>query len=164
MTAGRLLIWFAWIAATAVVVGSVAAWSSAVPDVPIEAQHLPAAGERFAPDTAGFATHAASLRDLNPFRIDRQPTNVRFDPWQPVEVQASAPEPPAPPRPALVLAGILGGPPWNALVEGVPDRASGALLRIGEQISGIRFDGLRGDTAMFSGFDTTWALTPRHMR
>jgi len=105
-----------------------------------------------------LAASAAGLRLHDPFRIERKPANVRYNPWEPVVVSAPAA---APVRPALSLAGLLGGPPWNALLEGVPGNESGVLLQLGDSANGIRFVALRGDTVVLAGFDTTWSLTAR---
>ncbi len=109
------------------------------------------------PDTAGLGQAAARIRDRDAFRVARRPADVRFSPWG----VASRPELPPRIRPALALTGIIGGPPWSALVEGIPGRESGVLLIVGEESNGIRLTAVRGDTALLAGFDTTWALTPR---
>ena len=111
-------------------------------------------------DTVGLASMAATIRDRDPFRSDRKPANARFNPWQAVAAPGVIPHP-APVRPPLALVGIVGGPPWTALVEGIPGREAGVLLRVGEEAGGVRLVDIRGDQAHLSGFDTTWVLTPR---
>ncbi len=69
--------------------------------------------------------------------------------------------PPAPAKPPLALAGLLGGPPWNALIDGIPGRETGVLLQLGDSANGVRFVAVRGDTVVLAGFDTTWSLTAR---
>jgi hypothetical protein len=107
--------------------------------------------------SAGSVT---TFRNRDPFRVDHTPARARFDPWASAH-QQSVPPPPAPPRPALRLVGMIGGPPWTALVEGIPGREDGVLLRLGEEAGGIRMTRLYGDTVEFTGFDTTWALRAR---
>ena len=163
MSRYRALIVGAWTLATLVSLSSIVAWVRAVPPSP--PGPLPGTRSRAtevkptAPlDTARFGAAATRIRAHDLFRWQRKPTSVRFNPWEPVK----APEPSVrPPRPPLVLVGIVGGPPWTALVEGMPDRQGGVLLRVGEEIAGIRLVVVRGDTARLSGFDTTWVLTPR---
>lgn len=152
----------ALVAATIVATaGSIAAWATAIPaSTPTSSRGAvgTAAPETPAPDTMALAASAARLRLHDPFRLERKPADVRYDPWQPVTTPAIAA---APVRPTLSLAGLVGGPPWNALVEGIPGRESGALLLLGDSAGGLRFVALRGDTVVLAGFDTTWSLTAR---
>jgi hypothetical protein len=140
-------------------VASIAAWTTAVPAPAVEAREMrPSARPVPVVDTIALAAAAARIRARNAFRIDRKPTDVLYNPWEP----SAPPPPPVPPRavPQLVLAGLVG-PPWNALLEGVPGRETGVLLALGEELNGITFAALRGDTVLLSGLDTTWTLTAR---
>jgi hypothetical protein len=68
--------------------------------------------------------------------------------------------PPAPStRPRLTLRGVLGGPPWDALIEGIPGREGAVVMRAGETQAGVTIRSIRRDTVLARGFDTTWALT-----
>ncbi len=140
-------------------IASIGAWTSAVPAPVAEPRETAPAVEPVAPvDTIALAAAAARIRARDAFRLDRKPTDVLYNPWEP-----SAPAaPPPPPRalPPLALAGLVG-PPWNALIEGVPGRETGLLLTVGQQLNGITFVALRGDTVVLAGFDTTWTLTAR---
>lgn len=156
---GRLLVG-AWSTCAIVGVASLWAWSAAVPSVPPEVpETLPAPPAPTIRDTAAGVGAAATLRDRNPFRVERKPTTVRYSPWAPAE--AAVPQPAPPPRPSPTLVGIVGGPPWHVLIQGIPGRERGFLLRVGQETNGIRLVELRGDTAVLAGPDTTWALTPR---
>jgi hypothetical protein len=160
MIAHRQLLGAAWALAAVSMVASIGAWSTAVPRVaPPAAADLTSAGRPARPDTNGLAAAAAATRRRDPFRLERRPTSVRYDPWAPLV--PAGPAAPAPSRPALALVGLLGGPPWHALVEGIPGREGGVLMQLGEEVNGIRFRALRGDTVLVSGLDTTWTLTPR---
>ena len=146
--------------ATAAVVMTIVAWTTAIP-APTDADTRLVTVGSLAPaqfDTMALGHFATRLRTRDPFRLERRPTDVRYDPWP---AQPPPAPPPAPPRPALALAGILGGPPWNALIEGIPGREGGVLLAVGDSAGGIRFMALRGDTVLLAGFDTTWTLTAR---
>ncbi len=147
------------IVAAATVIASIGAWTTAIPAAPIE-EHPPTIGSLppARPDTLAIAASAARLRSRDPFRIERRPAEIRYNPWEPVVASAPAP---TPARPPLALAGLMGGPPWNALLEGVPGRETGVLLQLGDSAGGIRFVALHGDTVMLAGFDTTWSLTAR---
>jgi hypothetical protein len=61
-------------------------------------------------------------------------------------------------KPHLVLKGVLGGPPWDAIVEGIPGREGAVVIRVGESVAGVTVRAVRHDTAYVRGFDTTWAL------
>lgn len=111
-------------------------------------------------DTAGLGAAALAVHSRNLFRWDRSPAPVRFNPWEPVAGPGATP-PARPSRPALILVGLLGGPPWTAMIEGIPGRESGVLLRVGETAGGIRLAEVREGIARLTGLDTTWVLTPR---
>lgn len=145
--------------AAAIAIASIGAWTTAIP-APAVQEHPAAIGSPspVGPDTVALALSAARLRSRDPFRLERKPADVRYNPWG--TIAASAPAP-APSRPALALVGLVGGPPWNALLEGVPGRETGMLLQLGDSAAGIRFVALRGDTVVLAGFDTTWSLAAR---
>lgn len=150
----------AWALCGVVTLASIAAWTTAVPRVqPPQADAPAGVGPAVVADTSGLATATARLRDHDPFRVERKPAPVRFTPWE--SASPSAPPRPAPIRPPLALVGIVGGPPWSAVVEGIPGRETGVLLTVGEEANGIRLTEIRGDTVRLAGFDTTWALVPR---
>jgi hypothetical protein len=99
-----------------------------------------------------------SIIDHNLFRLAREPSSVPFE-----SSATMSPSPLAPPaqRPPLVLAGIVGGPPWEALLEGIPGREGSVVARTGEEIAGfvlVRVD-RRGVT--LRGHDTTMVLAVR---
>ena len=111
-----------------------------------------------APARDSIALAGAVLVRGNPFRFDRKPSAV---PYQP-ELEGAPPPPPAapkPPKPVLVLRGIVGGPPWDAMVEGIPDRQGPVLVRRGDTLGGLTIRAIRRDTVIIQGADTTWRLT-----
>jgi hypothetical protein len=77
------------------------------------------------------------------------------------QVQPEPPRPPAPPKPPLQLRGVIGGPPWDAVLEGVPGRQAGVVVRLGDHVGGLGIVALKRDTVVVEGFDTTWTLTIR---
>lgn len=151
----RLLAWGVALLAMA---GAARAWAGALPTVQLEPPTAPAparaagTGQPESPDSA-----AALMRDRNPFRLARRPAEVRFGTEPPAPVAA----PPDQPHPTLLLAGLVGGPPWTVLVEGVPGSEAGMLLFMGEDAGGIHIERIRGDTVFLTGLDTTWVLTPK---
>jgi hypothetical protein len=70
-----------------------------------------------------------------------------------------APPPMLPPKPALRLRGILGGPPWDVLIEGVPGREGAVVARVGQTLGGVTIRAVHRDTVIVRGMDTTWKLT-----
>ena len=64
-----------------------------------------------------------------------------------------------PPKPSLVLRGVLGGPPWDAIIDGVPGHAGSVVLRTGQQSGELQMRAFRHDTVFIRGMDTTWTLT-----
>lgn len=96
---------------------------------------------------------ASAITDGNLFRTNRGTS----DP-------SSAPVPPAGavmPKPQLVLRGLVGGPPWEVLVEGLPGREGTTVLRMGQEVSGVTATSVRRGRAILRGYDTVWALTFR---
>lgn len=102
-------------------------------------------------DTLRVATAELVARD--PFRADRHPSSVAFR----TDVQGIAP-PPKPPRPALSLAGIIGGPPWEALLDGLPGKEGSTLVRKGDVIDGFKIRSVSRDSVIVQAADTTWRL------
>ena len=100
---------------------------------------------------------AASLVASDPFRGPRHPSPVGYRP----DLEGAPPPPPRPPRPALAVSGIIGGPPWSAVLEGVPGREGGAVVKGGDTLGGLRVRAVRRDTVVITGMDTTWRLIVR---
>lgn len=90
------------------------------------------------------------------FRVGRHPAAVAYDP-----VRGAAPPPPGPPKPALVLTGIVWGAAPEAVVEGLPNASGPRVLRVGDVWGGVRVRRIAQNRVVLSGFDTTWTLTVR---
>jgi len=99
----------------------------------------------------------------NPFRVSRRSSSVRFDPSgvYPPPPTPPPPPPPPPPKPTLQLVGLVVGEVPTAILEGLPGHDNGAVLRRGEELAGVTFDMLRGDSVVLRGYDTVWVLGPR---
>lgn len=119
--------------------------------IPIRAQ----AAEQAAPSDADAL--AAAVITTDPFRATRRPSPLAYRP----ELEGAPPPPPRAPRPGLAVSGIIGGPPWSAVLEGVPGRESGAVVRAGDTLGGLRVRAVRPDTVVITGTDTTWRLIVR---
>lgn len=162
MTKSTRLEMLVWTFAIGTALGSIPTWMHPISDGRSE---IDFALQQVQPsqsiDAGAIHQSATVLRDRNPFRLERRPTSVRFGSLEselaPEDVQVHVD------RPRLTLAGIVGGPPWMVLVEGIPGRESGAVLIQGEEINGFRLEHVHGDTAVLIGIDTTWVLLPKQV-
>lgn len=111
----------------------------------------------FVPRSAALIAASDALVARDPFRLERKPSGVAYS----AAMEGAPPPAPRAPRPALAVAGIVGGPPWEALLEGVPGREGTALVRRGDTVSGLRVRSISKDTVKITGMDTTWILTVR---
>lgn len=146
-----------WSAAVALGVVAVAAWRGAVPALAVASPasaRVPRIVTLVDADTLMRAANVATDADL--FRSARRPSPVAYRP----ELEG-APPPPRPPRPALQVTGMVGGPPWEAVLEGVPNRDGSVLVHSGDTLSGLRIRAVHRDTVIIEGLDTTWRLTVR---
>ncbi len=119
---------------------------------------LPAVGvspPRADADSLESAVEEIAARNL--FRLERTSAEEQ-EVSQPGVPMGIPPQPPVA-RPRLVLRGVLGGPPWDAIIEGIPGREGSVVLRSGESLGGITVRAIHRDTAWARGFDTTWTLT-----
>jgi hypothetical protein len=101
---------------------------------------------------------ASAIVERDPFRVQRRPATVRFDP---TGERGEAIAPPRPPRPMLSLKGTIGGPPWAAILEGVPGHDAALLVRSGDVVGELKIRFVLRDTVVVQGPDTTWRLTVR---
>jgi len=120
-----------------------------------EIGELPVVATMTAPPTSAALDSAVDdIAERNLFRPERASAEEREGAPAPGPMAMTAPSN----KPHLVLKGVLGGPPWDAVVEGVPGREGAVVIRVGESVSGITVRAIRRDTAYVRGFDTTWAL------
>jgi hypothetical protein len=142
----RMLERLLWSIAAATLFGGVVIWRA----TPLASAALARPALRPAPrwmddqDAEGLARAGAALSEADPFRLDRQPAAVRYRPE--LEAPAGAAPPPAPPKPALVLRGIVGGPPWDAMLDGVPGRPGAVLVHRGDTLGGLTVSAISRDT------------------
>lgn len=99
---------------------------------------------------------ATDVIQRDPFRLSRRPSQVPFIADTLVAAVSAEAKPAAP---ALLLAGIVGGPPWAAIIEGVPGREGPVVVYRGDTLAGLRVRDVRSDRAVVSSVDTTWVLT-----
>jgi len=97
----------------------------------------------------------------NPFRLNRSPANVPFG----TPDVPPAPPPPPPPSPlaTVALKGIVGGPPWRAILSGVPGRERNVVVNTGDTLGGIRIKQVRHDRIILADKDSAITLTLRRV-
>ena len=117
---------------------------------------LTAAAEPRRLDADSIAQAVAYVVANDPFRLSRHPATVAYSP----ALEGLAPPVEArPPRPNLVLRGVVGGPPWSAILDGLPGREGSVLVRRGDSLGTLIVRAVGRDTVIIKGADTTWRLT-----
>lgn len=102
-------------------------------------------------DTVDLLPDGIIARD--PFRIARVPASVPFGYSPPASSeQASRP------HPAITLRGIVGGPPWQAILDGLPGQAAGTVVGQGFSTDSLLVKRITRDSVVIVGPDTTWIL------
>jgi hypothetical protein len=99
---------------------------------------------------------AASTTVTNdPFRLANHPATVRFA----ARNEGGAAPPPPAPRPTMTVQAIIGGPPWQAIVDGIPGEQPGVIVRTGSTYGKLVVRSVGRDTVTMQAPDTTWKLT-----
>ncbi|MEO7333279.1 MAG: hypothetical protein ABIZ71_04990 [Gemmatimonadales bacterium] len=98
----------------------------------------------------------AAIR-VAPFRADGRQSSVAYDPAR-AEAPASGY---TPPKPGLVLSGLIGGKAPMAVLEGIPGHDGPALLGVGDTLAGLRVRRIGEGQVTVTGMDTTWVLALR---
>jgi hypothetical protein len=96
--------------------------------------------------------------DGDPFRLTNQPSRVRYNAL-PTETAADAPAIARDPRPTMTLRAVAGGPPWQALIEGIPGRGQPTLVRPGSVIEKVIIRLITRDSVVVRTGDTTFVLS-----
>lgn len=135
------------------VVAALARWqqasvSPALFDLPLS---VPAESSLVASDT-GIGSMAREMSERNPFRLSNRPSRFRHG-----ETPASGPITIAY-RPQLTVAAVVGGPPWTALLGGVPGVAGMVLVRPGDVVDSIHISSIARGRVVVRLPDTTWVL------
>jgi hypothetical protein len=142
---------------------AVARWVSADSRLrqPISPMVTTAARVRIDPAISdSMLAHAAELTVENDlFRLSNSPPDVRFDPGVGVTVVQSGPSSSVAARPILALKAIVGGPPWHAVIDGIPGQPSGTLARTGSRFDALLIRSITRDSVVIQGADTAWVLS-----
>ncbi len=126
-----------------------------VPRVPVVAWPIPVAPR---PDTSirdDLGDRVLRIVAGDPFRLERKPSSVPFGAPPSVGAQSARPV-----RVAPTVSGLIG-PPWRAVLEGIPGRAGGVLVASGDTVGGYRILRVRSNSVEVQAPDTLWRLTVR---
>jgi len=104
-------------------------------------------------DTLAAAATGTVLHDV--FRTGRHPSPVPFS----VTVSGVSPTQPAAPPVRLVLRGTIGGPPWRAVLSGVPGHGGTVIVGPGDTLGGVSVRMVTRSGATVRAQDSTWVLT-----
>lgn len=145
--------------AALLVLGGARRWRDAVAIVDGASTLAGAVSANTAPTATGnSAAVVESLIERGIFSYAAQPSEPG-----PAESQAPTPEPPPPPppRPQLVVTGIVGGPPWMAVVEGLPGRSEAAVVGSGDRVGTLVVRRVTATSVEIVAPDTVWNLAVR---
>jgi len=129
---------------------------------PLVRVNLPSVSELDAPARSGevvpkIATDSvAAIVSRDPFRVGHRPALPAYDPLRLAEQLA-----PPPPRPALVLVGMMEGSLPSAVIEGFPGVEGARVVRAGDVIGLLAVKKVGSGRVVISGMDTTWVLQVR---
>lgn len=157
----RVVEMLLWSAALAAVVETAAVWRQALRGQTAAAATVwpaPSPDALPAPDSLTVLTTRIVGGDA--FRLDRKPAAVSYRAAGDSAIPGPPVAPPTP-RPVLTLVGIVGGPPWAALVNGIPAHDGTMLVRVRDTLGGLRIAGVSGDGVTITGLDTVWHLTTK---
>ncbi len=97
----------------------------------------------------------------DPFRLANAPATVRYKPSLDGGVGGAPAYAPAPVRPVMTLKAIVGGPPWQAIIDGIPGQPAGAIARTGSVFDKLTVRAVTRDSVIVQGPDTAWILSFR---
>lgn len=150
------------IASSACAIG--AAWlrwqqveSGGVPDrvgiAPLRALTVPISADSLAGAEDAIVTN-------DPFRLSNSPPTVRYEPASDGAMTGILTGTPQL-RPTLVLKAIVGGPPWQAVIDGIPGQPPGTVARVGSRFDRFTVRVVTRDSVIVQGADTSWVLSFR---
>jgi len=134
-------------------------WRTALPHV-VPSAATSAASPVLVPIVADsdLADAASLVVENDPFRLANAPARVAYDPRVDGVQASSRTLSPARVRPLFVLRAIVGGPPWQAVIDGIPAQPSGSIVRAGATFDRLVVRSVTRDSVVIQGPDTTWVL------
>lgn len=73
-------------------------------------------------------------------------------------VDAAPPLPQASAAPDIVVKAIVGGPPWQAVVQGLPGTTEERVVRVGERVSDVTILTIASESVVLRWNDSTWTV------
>lgn len=145
-------------ATTAVfLLAAAARWHGGAPSVVAETFTVAPVRARALSASDSALDEAEDLTVTNdPFRLSNAPPDTRYDPVNEAAQTARGFTPPV--RPSFALKAIVGGPPWNAVIDGIPGQPAGTVTRQGAQFDKFVVRSVTRDSVIIQGPDTSWVL------
>jgi hypothetical protein len=137
-------------------------WISALPLLhasPVAVPRLLSPETASTPDS--LADWEATLVDNDVFRFANGPSSSPYEPAVGDVLTGARDVAPRTVRPMLVLKAIVGGPPWQAVIEGLPGQSAAVVTRTGEKFEGLVVRSVTRDSVIVQASDTTWVLAFR---
>jgi hypothetical protein len=104
-------------------------------------------------------TAGERLLQRHPLRLSRRLPSVAFAAVPAAFMPPSAPMPSTrTARPRLSLRGIVGGPPWSAILEGIPGRSTSVAVTSGDHFGDLHVRRIDASEVVITGNDTIWRL------
>ncbi|MEP6493401.1 MAG: hypothetical protein ABJF01_12030 [bacterium] len=152
------------LAATSLCLAGVAGvrWRAAVPvqnSVPASVVPLRRVTALVGDDSLAAAEDVVVTND--PFRLSNSAPTVRYDPATDGTGPGGVVAAPAPLRPVLVLKAIVGGPPWEAVIDGFPGHPDGTIAQQGSRFDKLVVRAVTRDSVIVQAPDTSWVLSFR---
>ncbi len=113
-------------------------------------------GQAAGPRARIAAESVAGIVSRDPFRIGRRPLLPAYDPMRLTEQLA-----PPPPKPTLILVGVVNGVDPSAVIEGLPGVEGSRVVRVGDVVAGLQVKKIADGRVFIAGMDTTWVLEVR---
>jgi hypothetical protein len=139
-------------------------WRGALPPLDVSSSSVPGLRSHRAPSTDDSLALAEDMVVSNdPFRLANHASTVRYDPSSDHEaagVGGAGATIPAP-HPVLVLKAIAGGPPWQAVIDGIPGQSPGTVAQPGMRFDKLTVRVVTRDSVVIQGTDTIWVLSFR---
>lgn len=113
-----------------------------------------------APPVVAAPAHRASVTRAalprSPFRLDGTIPSRRYG-EAPVALANVQPEHPAAVY-AVVVKALVGGPPWAAIVSGLPGEPTDRVVRVGDRLGPVSIERISADAVHLATSDTSWVV------
>jgi hypothetical protein len=126
-------------------------WARALPSGTIEVQRIPSIARAIAGATMTDEDESLlASRDM--FRLPLSDRSKRLAALPP------SIQPMGTTHPTLTIKAIVGGPPWQAIVDGIPGQSQGAIVQAGATFGGIIIASVGRDSVRVRTADSAWTL------